>query len=142
MSASTRQKAALRRPPAFQCYASDDLARATYYQLTLAERGLLDAMRRVYWVEDLVPTTAEGIALAVRRPVDEVRAALTDRVLAHFTPAPFNAEHLICRVLAGQMSDIIARREKQSAGGKKGAKSTNNPRTKPPSNASNPTSRS
>ncbi len=39
----------MRAPPAFQVYASDDLANADYYLLSLAERGLLDAMRRAAW---------------------------------------------------------------------------------------------
>jgi hypothetical protein len=63
---------ALRRPPAYQTYATDDLASARYYTLTLAERGLLDAMRRVYWADDGIPADLDSLALSVRRPKEEV----------------------------------------------------------------------
>ena len=60
-----------RRPPAFQVYAADELASVSYYALSLAERGVLDAMRRVIWCDDAIPADPEGIALAIRRPEEE-----------------------------------------------------------------------
>ncbi len=78
----------MRRPPAFQVYASDDLASPDYYHLSLAERGLIDAMRRVCWVDrdGAIPRDPDAIAIAIRRPAAEVRLALTAQVLRWFAP--------------------------------------------------------
>jgi hypothetical protein len=112
------KRKALRDPPAFQTYASDDLASSSYYSLTLSERGLLDAMRRVIWCDGRVASEPEALSLAVRRPRDEVVAAFTQRVQNHFVQDEDG--NLICPVLAGQKAEMIERREKQSVGGKKG----------------------
>ena len=125
MSVPSPRKKALRRPPAYQTYASDDLASSKYYMLTLAERGLMESMRRVYWIEDGIPADAEVLASAVRRPAEEVRAALSQHVLDYFVENPHDASKLLCRVLAGQMAEQMDRRRKQSEGGKEGARKTN-----------------
>lgn len=111
----------LRRPPAFQVYAADELAAATYYSLSLAERGLLDAMRRVVWCDDGIPADPAGIALAIRRTEGETRDALTPRVLAHFEPIAGSPGLLTCPELSRQMTRLLALRAKQS----KAAASTN-----------------
>lgn len=106
-----------RRAPAFQVYASDDLASEDYFRLTLAERGLADAMRRACWVsiDGTIPRDAEGIALLIRRPEDEVRAALTAAVLRCFQEAA-HPERLTESDLDRQRNEFAARRKAQSAG--------------------------
>src|SRR5690349_5834169 len=76
-----------RAAPAFQVYASDDLASERYYALSLAERGLLDAMRRACWVSanGSIPCSPSALAIVVRCPEAEVRSALTAAVRAWFT---------------------------------------------------------
>ncbi len=103
-----------RQAPAFQCYAADDLASATYYLMNLAERGLLDAIRRACWVDGAVPRRVEDLAMAIRRPVDEVAEHLTGRVLAHFVVDPEG--QLRCVELDRQRSRLNARRDAQQRG--------------------------
>ncbi len=107
-------KTAPRRPPAFQVYASDDLAASRFYGLSLAERGLFDSIERVIWCEDSIPADIAGIALAVRRPEDEVRDALTDRLRLHFRPVEGNPSRMTCPELCRQMARLLDQRRKQS----------------------------
>lgn len=103
-----------RRPPAYQTYASDDLAAASYYLLNLAERGLLDSMRRACWIDRSVPRAVDDLALAIRRPIDEVVEHLTDRVLAHFVED--SGGRLRCEELDRQRERLDARRKAQQHG--------------------------
>lgn len=88
-SKGKKHSSGLRRPrkaPAYLVYASDDLANQAYYALELNERGLLDSMRRGCWVaaDGTVPADPAELAIVVRRPESEVRAALSPRLLALF----------------------------------------------------------
>jgi hypothetical protein len=113
----------LRAPPAYQTYPSDELANSKYYLMTLAERGLREAMMFVCWYEDSVASDPEEIAFALRRPVDEVKAALSSgRVLSYFAPSPNEATRLICPELVRQMNNAMTRRKAQSEGGQESAK--------------------
>jgi hypothetical protein len=47
---------ALRAAPSYATYASDDLARMTWYGLSAGERGLLESMARVYWYDEYLPS--------------------------------------------------------------------------------------
>ena len=80
----TRSRPEPRPPPAFQVYASDDLASERYYSLSLAQRGLLDAIRRGCWVspDGSVPSEPEQLSIVIRRPESEVKAVLNAGVLA------------------------------------------------------------
>src|SRR4051794_18965253 len=81
---------AKRAAPAYQTYASDDLASEGYFGLTFPERGLLDAMRRACWVstDGTVPAESAALAVVVRRSEPEVRATLSAGVLAWFDASP------------------------------------------------------
>jgi hypothetical protein len=103
-----------RRPPAFQVYAADELAARSYYALSLVERGLLDAMRRVIWCDDSIPADPAGIALAIRRSEGEVRAALTDGVRSLFELVDGDQSRLTCPELRRQMTRLLEKRRKQS----------------------------
>ena len=107
----------MRRPPAFQVYASDDLASPDYYHLSLAERGLIDAMRRVCWVDrdGAIPRDPDAIAIAIRRPAAEVRLALTAQVLRWFAPGA-DASCLVEPDLQAQRERNRVHRERMSAG--------------------------
>lgn len=125
--ATLKKPHALRAPPAFQVYASDELAREQYFGLSLAERGLLDAMRRACWVSSdvSVPASPAELAVVVRRPQAEVQHALSAAVLAWFEPT-CDGHRLVDPDLRKQMGDLMDRREAQS----KGAEATNNKRWK------------
>lgn len=116
-----------RKPPAYQTYASDDLASADYYQLTLAERGLLDAMKRVCWVDGSVLAAPSDLALAIRRPEVEVKSPLSPNVLKHFVPHASDSGRLVCPELDRQRSNLDERRKRQQDG----AMQTNRARKKP-----------
>ncbi|HET7098413.1 MAG TPA: hypothetical protein VFJ68_13570 [Casimicrobiaceae bacterium] len=115
-------RAEFRRPPAFQVYAAAELASRGYYALSLDERGLLDAMRRAIWCDDSIPSDSAGIALAIRRPEPEVKAAFTDRVRSLFEAIDGDQSRLTCPELRRQMGRLLEKRRKQS----EGADRTNN----------------
>lgn len=116
-----------RNPPAFQVYAADDLARESYFGLSLSERGLLDAMRRACWVSEdgTVPAAPAALAIVVRSSEDDVRRALTPRVL-HWFQRTDDGGRLFDPELRRQLTAAISRREGMSHG----AASTNEKRWK------------
>ena len=116
---------ALRAPPSYMTYAADDLARTAWYGLTAGERGLLESMARVYWIEGVLPCDARLLALACRLPADDVERTLTARVLAHFEEDLANPAVLHHVELRRQFQNIVRVRESQSIGGKRGATLTN-----------------
>jgi hypothetical protein len=69
----------LRRPPAYQVYASDELAKESYYGLSAGEQGVLDSMQRACWVEDTVPKDARLLARVIRLEEDDLCQFLTLR---------------------------------------------------------------
>jgi hypothetical protein len=120
---------ALRAAPAYSTYAADDLARTAWYGLSAGERGLLESMARVYWVEGRLPRDARLLALACRLPTDDVARLLTDGVLVHFEADPADPDVLHHVELRRQLQNIARIRESQSIGGKNGAALTNEART-------------
>jgi hypothetical protein len=108
-----------RPPPAYQTYASDDLASKWYFQMTLAERGLYDAMLRVQWIDGYVPSDPEELAAVVRRPVKEVHEALSSgRVVERFEESCGDHRCLIHTLLRDQRERQMLRRELQAEGGR------------------------
>ena len=111
-------------------YASDDLARISYFGLSVAERGLLDSMARAYWVSGSVPKDPRLLALVVRLPEADVKVSLTPAVLEHFQAAETDANSLHHIELRRQLQNIALVRDKQSEGGAIGAQMTNDGRRK------------
>ena len=111
-------------------YASDDLARISYFGLSVAERGLLDSMARAYWVSGSVPKDPRLLALVVRLPEADVKVSLTPAVLEHFQAAETDANSLHHIELRRQLQNIQLVRDKQSEGGAIGAQMTNDGRRK------------
>jgi hypothetical protein len=111
----------VRKPPAYQRYPADVLGPEAAARLTLAERGLLASMQDAAWLCDdcSVPADAEDLAMVVRRPVIEVRAALTASVLGWFDTA--TPGRLIASELRDQKDRMLARRVQLSQAGRKGA---------------------
>ncbi len=117
---------ALRAAPAYAVYASDDLARTAWYGLNAGERGLLESMCRVYWIEGTLPGEPRLIALACRLEHADVLANLSDSVLNHFIRDDVGVLHHV--ELHRQLENIERTRELQSFGGKRGAAMTNEAR--------------
>lgn len=111
-----------RRPPAFQEYASDLMALERVKLMSLAERGLFATLRWYVWTNDSIPRDPKQIARLLGLDADEVRSALTDRVLSFFDVAGAGTDRLICGELSGQMKRLVDRRTKQAEGGRDGAR--------------------
>ena len=121
---------ALRPPPSYATYASDDLASVRYFGLSVAESGLLDAMARAYWVAHSLPRSCRLIALVVRLPETDVTQWLTPAVLEHFALDETDANSMHHIELRRRLQNIALVRAKQSEGGVIGAQKTNAGRCK------------
>lgn len=129
----------VRRPPAFQLYASDTLADRRFLLMGAHERGLLLSMRMACWVSDEVPSDPARLARVIGLPADEVAAALTPAVLGYFRPVPGDSGNLHDPELAAQMNHLRERRERQAQGGREGANQTNAQRAAKSGNSSGTT---
>ena len=110
----------MRQPPAFQCYASDWLAREAFRLAGLDERGLLWTMLCQVWVSDSLPTDPDDLARLLGLKNDEVARALTPRVLSAFDKT--DDGRLVSSELASLKTDYLERHLERSRTGKKGAK--------------------
>ena len=129
---------AKRRPPAFQCYASDTLADRRFLLMSAAERGLLMSMRMACWVSDEIPRDPPMLARVLGLPVDDVAANLKS-VLDFFAVVPGNSGNLHDPELDGQRDRLRERRERQAEGGAKGAGVTNKNKSGKPQATESPT---
>jgi uncharacterized protein YdaU (DUF1376 family) len=105
--------------PAFQFYASDTMADKRYRNMNLAERGLYLSILSECWVNRSMPADAQSIGKWLGFPKEAIEAALTERVLTFFDIVNneiTNAE------LERYRKGLEERREKQSQGGRRGAK--------------------
>lgn len=96
------------------------LADENFKLAALAERGLAFTMLLQCWVSDSVPVDRVELAKVLGLTLGEVEAGLTARTLQFFTE---HAGRLTRLELADQKAAMMARREEQSRGGRKGAKS-------------------
>lgn len=110
-----------RPPPAFQEYASDILSDRKFRMLSLAERGLLMTMRLECWVNKLIPATPSELAILLNLNPANVQEALTNRVAGFFERHDGN---FYCPELEDYREQLAARKEAQSAGGRKGGETT------------------
>lgn len=120
-------KPSIRRPPAYQEYASDVLANETFSDMTLAERGLWLTMRLQCWVNDSVPADPEGVARVLHLDHEAVKAAWTQRVMSFFAEHPERGDRLTCPELDTYRADMERRRQTKSEAGKKGAEARYSP---------------
>ena len=110
----------MRQPPAFQCYASDWLAREWFKLATLEERGLLFSMLCQIWVSDSLPANSIELARLLGCDPAVISDALSARVLEAFQENENG--RLICPELAAMKSEYLERHHDRSRSGKKGAK--------------------
>ena len=120
------------KAPAYQEYAANMLADIDFRSLDLAARGLLYTLRLECWVNVRMPSCPALLAKVLGLPENEVARGL--KGLSPF----FNddAGMLYCKSLEGYRAAQSERRARQSAGGKKGAETTNKKWT--PSDAPRP----
>ena len=109
------------KAPAYQEYAANMLADINFRSLGLAERGLLYTLRLECWVNGRMPSRAAKLAKALGLQEDEIARGLKELT-------PFfsdTAGMLSCQSLEDYRAAHLERRTRQSAGGKKGAATTN-----------------
>ena len=110
-----------RPAPAFQEYASDMLANAHYRTMSLAERGLLDTMRRECWVNGSIPKDPNDLADLLGKPAGEVNLNLSMKVLHFFRE---RNDKLICPELDSYRANLADKKQRMSDGGSRGGKVT------------------
>jgi general stress protein YciG len=110
-----------RPAPAFQEYASDMLANAYYRTMSLAERGLLDTMRRECWVNGSIPKNPNDLADLLGKPAGEINLNLSIKVLHFFRE---HNDKLICPELDSYRANLAEKKQRMSEGGSKGGKAT------------------
>ncbi len=108
----------MKTSPYFAFYASDTMADKRYRSMRLDERGLLISMMCECWVNHSMPADADSLGKWLGFQSTEVKAAFTERVLSFFSAAK---GELTCPEIEKYRDKILANREKQSKGGKKGA---------------------
>lgn len=111
-------------PPAFQTFASDDMASEVWRLASLAERGLLDSMKRYCWVNNTVPADKDQLARALGLNVIEVERSHGNLIAANFARHPHDETRLFCPDLERQKQEMLLRRTKQAEGGREGGKRT------------------
>lgn len=117
-----------RRPPAYQEYAAEMLASADFRMLNLNARGLLYTLRLECWTNGALPAAPPKLARMLGLGARDVENAL--RELGSFFD--IRDEQLTCSELEDYRSYLVGVRERQSAGGRKGAAQTNAPKKSAP----------
>jgi hypothetical protein len=120
-----------RPPPAYMEYAAAMLANVQYRTMSLGERGLLDTMRRECWVNHSLPNNPAVLARVLGFDTQQIEDTLPC-VMSFFRVVE---SQIICPELEDYRSHLLAIREKQSEGGKRGASLTNQGKRKPASRA-------
>lgn len=103
------------------------MARVEYRTMTLIERGLLYTMRLELWVNRTLPSDPAKLAKLLGFDRAEVESALP--AVSAFLQE--NNGLLTCPELEHYRAHLTAIREAQSSGGKRGAKTTNEMKSKP-----------
>lgn len=114
-----------RDPPAYQEYAAANLAKLPFRVMSLQDRGLLYTMRMECWVNQRLPADPVSLALVLGISVDEVEESLPSVMLFMKKSEGF----IVCPELENYRQSLLDRRERQSQGGKTGAKITNKKRS-------------
>ena len=105
--------------PYFPYYASNIIADKRYRLMSMQERAVWISIYTECWPNGAVPADPESLAKYLGYPVEQVEAGLTERVLSFFKEVK---GELISQQLEEYWGKVSKRRDKQSEGGKKGAK--------------------
>ena len=110
-----------RPPPAFQEYASDNLANMQIRLMSLEERGLWATLRFECWVNKSIPATIRELSIILNLRESDIERALTNRVLSFFV-----IEHntMYCPELEKYREECAIRTKALSEGGRNGGRKT------------------
>jgi hypothetical protein len=111
-----------RKPPAFQEYAATILSSKAFRVMNLSQRGLLFTMRLECWENQSIPSSSNELAKYLGFDEQEISAALSADVISYFDDS---GSSYICPELEDYRQHLKEQREKQRAGGRKGATTTN-----------------
>ena len=112
----------LRRPPAFQEYASDVRSHPVYQMMTNDERAVWHGLRYALSVADEVATDDTAtLARVLMMNEADLRRGLTERVLDLFSRVPGHPERIHSPELDMQMQRLAERRRERAESGRKGA---------------------
>jgi hypothetical protein len=87
--------------------------------MCLAEKGLLDLLKKECWLNGCVPSDPNELAKVIGVPLADLKAALSERVLSFFEAS---GTDLRSPELDNYRSMLNARREKERLGGSLGGK--------------------
>lgn len=105
--------------PYFPLYASNIVADKRYRLMSIHERAVWISIYLECWPNGSVPADPAELAKYLGYSIEDVKAGLTERVLSFFKEVK---GELISPQLEKYWGEVLARRAKQSEGGKKGAK--------------------
>ena len=111
-----------RKPPAYQEYASPMLADISFRSMNMEARGLLYTLRLECWVNYGMPSEIETLSTVLGKSVTPDMLKAVDSFFA------IDDKQITSPELEDYRVYLEERREKQSKGGKKGAKATNTKR--------------
>lgn len=104
-----------RKPPAFQCYASNLIADKNYRLMSLRERGLWVSMYLECWVNEEIPLSQDMLAKFLGFEVDEINLAMTKTLMSFFSSKD---DVIVCPELDDYRLTLKSIRKKQSDGGR------------------------
>jgi hypothetical protein len=108
-----------RKPPAFQEYPAEMLAKREFKLMNLHEKGLLYLMRLECWVNKSIPSQPSLLAKYLGFNDSEISIALTENVKSFFSEEFGNFRSI---ELDNYKDHLEERRLKQSEGGKNGVR--------------------
>lgn len=117
----TERKKSIRKPPAYQEYASDVLANAAYRMMSLSERGLWDTLRKEFWVNGPLPADLSELSKLLRFSSTELEKAYTPNVKSFFE---IQDSRIVCPELIRYRESLENRDVKQVTGGREGGLKT------------------
>lgn len=106
-----------RKPPAFQCYASNIISLMPYRLMTLEERGLWITLYLECWVNESIPADTSKLAKYIGVLKEDVDRLLSASV-KHFYS--FSQDEIRCPELDDYRAELAQVRKKQADGGKLG----------------------
>jgi hypothetical protein len=110
-----------RPPPAFQEYASDNLAKMQFRLMSLEERGLWATLRFECWVNKTIPATIKELSTLLNLRESDIERALTNRVLSFFV---IDHKNMYCPELEKYREECAIRTKALSEGGRNGGRKT------------------
>ena len=108
-----------RKPPAFQCYASNLIADKYYRLMSPIERAVWVSIYLECWVNEKIPSKPSELSKWLGFPLKDIEDGLTTNVLNFFR---IENDFIFCPELEDYRDGLNKKRVMQSTGGKEGAK--------------------